>query len=149
MKLWVSWQHNFLITWNCELLKEYLVRWSQLTYNWQNESTLYTRLYLRHYKTWGHEYCVVLIINAKHWIVELWVKIRLKYGRWMWAAVLCYVNKEKYCSCIITYAFTCIGISATFSLRLHAAMMSCAKSMYASNRFFSKNIPIWRSATVH
>jgi hypothetical protein len=36
----------------------------------------YTRLYLRHNKPRSHEYCIVLIIHTKHWVVELWAKIK-------------------------------------------------------------------------
>lgn len=115
----------------------------------QNKSIMYTRLYLRHYKTRSHEYCVVLIIHTEHRIIELWVKIRFMHVRWMWTVVLCSASKERFYSNAITYVFTCIGISASFTLWLHAAMMSCAKSRYACNRFFSKKNPIWRSATVH
>jgi hypothetical protein len=40
---------------------------------------MFTRLYLRHYKTRSHEHCIVLIIHTKHWIIELWVKITFMY----------------------------------------------------------------------
>lgn len=42
-----------------------------------------TRLYLRHNKPRCHEYSIVLIIHTKHWVVELWAKIKCRYAHWI------------------------------------------------------------------
>jgi hypothetical protein len=103
----------------------------------QNKRITHTRRYLRHYNPRNHEYCIVLIIQAKYWIIELWVKVRD-----ILTIMLHCASTGSFHANVLTCTFTCIGIFASFVLWLHAVMTSNAKSRYACKSIFSKNSPI-------